>query len=128
MQAKLDEAMFYTCEYRYPKSTAIAPDDSIRYPKAGQISWFGCCANQTFIYYIQNVSEIEILPTNPPTIFSADTRGNIGYGTLTGLLMFAIIVAICWVLRDRSEKRKIAHKEAEKAEREKMRKENKTEK
>lgn len=116
---KPKENVFYTCEV-IGRHTV-----NVRYPSNGTISWFQCCDNQTFLYYVQDESEIVVLPTEPPTIFSAESLRNIGYGTLTGLLMFAIIVIICWFLRERSEKAKIAAKEAEQSERAKLRKEHK---
>mgnify|MGYP000319488056 CR=1 FL=1 len=51
-------------------------------------------------------------------MFSAESLRNIGYGTLTGLLMFAIIVIICWFLRERTERKKEREKEKERKERE----------
>ena len=47
---------------------------------------------------------IEIKEKKP--IFSTETLRNIGYGTLTGSLLFFIIVILCWFIRERMEKDK----------------------
>ena len=47
---------------------------------------------------------VEIKEKKP--IFSSETLRNIGYGTLTGCLLFFIIVILCWFIRERMEKDK----------------------
>ena len=47
---------------------------------------------------------------------SNESIRNIGYGTLTGLFMFSIIVIICWFLRERSESSKVREKQIERIE------------
>ena len=49
----------------------------------------------------------------PRQMFTPQTRWNIGYGTLTGLLIFLIIVICCWFLRERLERQKLLAKAQE---------------
>ena len=52
----LDERSIYVCEVLEGRSY-----ERIRYPETGQISWFRCCENQTFLYHVPKASNKEII-------------------------------------------------------------------